>query len=374
MRGSIRKRGNTYQYRFHIDDQETGKRREISKGGFKTKKEAQSALTQAMAEVENQGYTKPSKITLSHFAQEYMESRVIPNLRPSTIENYRAALIHINKCIGNVKMESLNAMHINKFMKYLQDNGYKPSTITTYINCFKPILKTAREWNVIKQDLSVVLKRPKVTQELKHWSFEECMDFLEKIEGNTHYMIYLLTIFTGLRRGEVLGLPEKNLNFTDNTIVVSQQLTGGNPPKIDRILKSDTSSRIIDVPSDIMSQLKKHIFEQKKYFLKSGIKNEHNLVFTTRKGLPIHPSTLSACFKQLCNKHGLRSIPFHGLRHSHATILAELNENVQVIADRLGHSSPTITNEIYIHLTNKMKSSAITKLNNIYEQAFKQNG
>ncbi|MFC3886136.1 tyrosine-type recombinase/integrase [Bacillus songklensis] len=368
MRGSIRKRGTAYQYRFHITDPETGKRKEISKGGFKTKKEASAALAQAMADVETNGYIKPTTVKLIEFYNEYVSTRVQGNLRPNSVRQYLAVQKHIDRTIGHIELDKLNALHLNQFIKDLKDCGYQNISIRTYLSKLKVVLKAAYEWKIIKQDFSSILKHPLTKKKMEYWTFEECMEFLEKAKYDPYYLVYLLTIFTGLRRGEVLGISESSLDFTRNTIIIEQQFIHGTPPALEKILKTQSSNRVIEVPADIMLKLKKHIIEQKKQLLKLGIQNEHQLIFLRPDGHVLSPTPLSYHFKQSCIKHGVRRIKFHGLRHSHATMLAEMNESAHVIADRLGHSTVSITNEVYIHLTKKMKSSAISKLNTLYEQ------
>jgi integrase len=254
----------------------------------------------------------------------------------------------------------------------MREKGLKNGTIKVHLSKLKRILRFAVKWKFLPYDLASVIEMPKAEKNTKYWTFDECMEFLEKVKDDQYYLVFLLTIFTGLRRGEVLGIPISNVDFENNTIKIDQQVTLVNGKiRIEKILKSKSAYRVIDVPFDIMRQLKRHIHEQKKLFFELGIHNTHNLVFTTSKGTPIYPHNISNRFRKLCEEFGMKPIPFHGLRHSHATMLAELKENVHAIAERLGHSSTTITNEMYIHLTNKMKSSLSEKLEVIYNEKIK---
>ncbi|MFC3885875.1 Arm DNA-binding domain-containing protein [Bacillus songklensis] len=114
--------------RFHVTDPETGKRKEISKGGFKTKKEVSTALTQALAEVETGGCIKPTTLTLIDFYKEYVSTRVEGNLRPNTIKSYRDAQKHVERIIGHAILDKLTALHLNQFIKKLKDEGYQTHT------------------------------------------------------------------------------------------------------------------------------------------------------------------------------------------------------------------------------------------------------
>jgi integrase len=373
MKGYFRKRGNKWSFTVDIGrDPITGKRRQKTVSGFKTKKEAQAACAELIAKIEKEGYTEPARLTLAEFAENVIKGEIEPNYRPSTTHTYIQTLKLIKETIGHIELSKLNALHIQHFVKHLREKGLKNGTIKSRLSKLKRILRYATKWKLIPYDLASAIEMPKTEKNMKYWTFDECMEFLEKAKGDQYYLVFLLTIFTGLRRGEVLGIPISNVDFENNTIKIDQQITVVNgKAKIEKVLKSESSYRVIDVPTDIMRQLKRHIHEQKKLFFELGIRNEHNLVFTTSTGHPVHPTNISMRFKSLCEKYGMKPIPFHGLRHSHATMLAEMKENVHAIADRLGHSSTTITNEMYIHLTNKMKSSLSEKLEVIYNEKMK---
>jgi integrase len=365
MKGYIRKRGSKYSFTVDIGrDPITGKRRQKTKGGFKTKKEAQSALAKFIAEIEEHGYNEPTKTTFVQFAEDFLETQVKPNLRKSTVYNYERTINLLKEHpIGNMEISKITALHVQNFLKHLQDKGYKNGTTKVFFSCTKAMLKRAFEWGLIKQNPALV-KVPKPDKGSdRSWTYEEAMYFLEKVKDESYYLIYLLTLFTGLRRGEVLGIPEKNVDFKNNTITISQQVIAVNgQAELTKRLKTSSSYRTIEVPQFIMEQLKTHIKDQKKKLLQLGVPNVHNLVFVTSNGNYIHPYNVNAHFRKMCDRYGLPRIPFHGLRHTHATILAEFGTNVHAIADRLGHSSPTITNEMYIHLSKKMNQKLLDHL------------
>jgi integrase len=371
MKGYFRKRGNSWSFTVDIGrDPITGKRRQKTKGGFKTKKEAQVACAEFITMIEKEGFVETKKVTLSSFMKEYIETEIKPNYRQTTVNNYKNTLSKVDETIGHIELSKLNALHIQQFVKHIREN-LKNNTVNLYLTCFKRILNVAFEWRLISYDIGRVIKKPKSERKIeKYWTYDECMSFLDKMKNDRYYLIYLLTIFTGMRRGEILGLSEKNCDFENNRITVNQQvIIVDGQPVISNKLKSKSSYRIIDVPADIMQQLKKYNLEQKKKFLQLGIKKEADLIFVTQEGKIMSPNYLSRRFRMSCEKHGFRNISFHGLRHSHATILAELKENVHAIADRLGHSSPVITNEMYIHLTEKMKSSLADRLEMLYKES-----
>jgi integrase len=365
MKGTVKKRGKTYTYVVDIGrDPVTGKRKQKTKGGFKTKKEAHAALAKIINEVESGEYKETKKTTFLQFAEDFFETQVKPNLRKATQHNYNRTIALLREhSLGRQEMTEINAMHVQSFLLFLQNKGYKNGTIKVFFANVKTMLKRAYEWGLIKVNPALV-KAPKVKKKSdKAWTYEQAMYFLEKVKEENYYLIYLLALFTGLRRGEVLGIPEKNVDFQHNVIHISQQvITINGHAELTDELKTESSYRSIEVPEFIMKQLKHHIKEQKKKLLAAGISNKYNLIFITSSGGYVHPNNLNGHFRKMSKRYDMPHIPFHGLRHTHATILSELGTNVHAISNRLGHSSASITNEMYIHLSNKMNQQLLDHL------------
>lgn len=374
MKGYFRKRGDKWSFTIDIGkDPITNKRQQKSKSGFKTKKEAQAACAEMINEIEKGSYKKPESITLGQFMREFIDNQIKPNFRPGTTYNYEATLEKYAQSIMGYKLTELSPLHIQKLHSEMLDNGYSPGTVKLVNNCLKRTISTAFEWGIISKNPALV-KSPKSTKKSDVvWNLEQCTNFLQKAKGNTsYYLIYLLTIFTGLRRGEVLGISYDDIDFELNRIKINKQVTtvGGKSQLTDK-LKSISSYRVLDVPSDIMKEIKDHCHNQKKLHLRLGIENKHNLVFCTSRGTWIHPNNINKDFRLISEQLKMEKITFHGLRHSHATILAEMKENVHAISSRLGHSSPTITNEVYVHLTEKMQQNLSINLTNLYKENIK---
>ncbi len=375
MRGYYRKRGDKWSFTIDIGkDPVTGKRKQRTKSGFKTKKEAQKACADMIYELENGQYREPNKMTVEAFMTDFIESQVKPNYRPATVENYEKTLrLAVLPTFGQVPLSEITPLHIQDLYKQCTDKGYKPGTIKVFHSCLKKAFTTAYQWGLVKQNPAVV-KNPKLKKGAETvWSVDQCHQFLEGTKDSLYHVIYALAIFTGMRKGEIIGLTHEKVDFENHQISVEQQLTHvRGKAYITHELKSKSSYRVIDVPPQVMALLKDYIHKKRVRFMELGIRNEHDLVFVTSKGKLIHPNMVNKKFNSDVEKCGLPKIPFHGLRHSHATMLAELRENVHAISDRLGHSSTTITNEMYIHLTDKMKKGLSDHLNELYEDKFEE--
>ena len=378
MKGYLRKRGKSWSYTVDIGrDPITNKRKQKSRGGFKTKKEAHSALAKIISEYEQGEYVEDNKIMLKTFMRDYIESYVKKTLRPATVINYEKALEkHIEPYFKEKRINDIKPIHIQKFYTHvIEDKKLSHGTLKNIHSCLKKTMDAAERWMLIKKN-PCVIPVPKSDSKAENvWSLEEAFEFLTIAEKHSYYyIIYLLTLFTGMRRGEVLGLPVHNVDFNANEIKIDQQLLIDNKskPYLTTDLKNKTSYRTLAVPDNVMASLQKYMHEKKKYLFENGISNRHNLVFVSIYGNPIHPNGINKDFRLLLQAHKLKPITFHGLRHTHATILADQNESVHAIQDRLGHSSPTITNETYIHLTPKMKQNLMVNLNELFEEKTKK--
>jgi len=160
---------------------------------------------------------------------------------------------------------------------------------------------------------------------------------------------YLLPAL-GLRRGEVLALRWQNVDLQKGTLEVTQaaEVVGGKlgvkRPKTDR------SARTIKMPSALVSQLERHRKEQLEQRLRLGLGGRSELVFTSPLGEMLRPDSVSEAFANKVADAGLKPITFHGLRHTHITLLLKSGVPVHVVSARAGHAKPSITLDTYSHL------------------------
>jgi integrase len=178
----------------------------------------------------------------------------------------------------------------------------------------------------------------------------ELAALLEYLKGHWLYMPTLLAASTGLRRGEVLGLRWQDVDFKNSTLQVTQavELVGGKiaikPPKTER------SARTIKIPSSPAAELERHRKEQLEQRLKVGLGGRSELVLTTPLGETVNPDWLTEAFVKRVASTGLKPITFHGLRHTHITLLLKGGVPVHIVSARAGHSRPSITLDTYCHL------------------------
>ncbi|PGO61763.1 site-specific integrase [Bacillus cereus] len=373
MKGSVlqdKKRG-TWYFSFDIGkDPFTGKRRQIKRRGFKTEIEAENALIKVQAEMLNDEFLDLTQMSYSKYLDEWFEERRI-YLQKSTYEIHSIYCENVIKPkLGHFQLQKIEPIHIQKFINNLvNETNYSSHTIHLVFRIVSSSLKKAKTMKLIKDNPATGTTLPKrQRKEMNVWSLDQVNYFLtesKNIKRLTRcYIAFAISLLTGMRQGEIMGLRWKDIDFERNIIYVKQTLTQAAEIKVGA--KNSSSVRSIHIPDKLVSELKdyrKTVLEERLYHGKDYEDNE--LVICTRIGKPMIPRNLRKEFYNLTEKLGLPKIRFHDLRHTHATMLIQQNVNVKLIADRLGHSDIETTLNTYSHVLPDMQKSVSEKLDKI---------
>jgi integrase len=352
---------------FKVDigrDPVTGKRRQITRRGFSTKKEAQAACAEIINENEKGTYVNPSKVTVGQFILDYLENTYKGEVRRNTYEARMGfARKHIIPKLGHIPLGKLTPMDIQTFYNDLRET-YTNGHIQNIGNLLTKAFRQAEEWGFIKKNVAALVKKPPKPRKktnLDVWSIEEQKRFLQyakEAKPNYYYYIYLLALTSGMREGEILGLLWSDIDFKNQSIYVQRTLVYANRQlTIQDIPKTDSSIRHIKLPDKTIKELKEYKLKAKP--------NELNLVFPSPKtGKLLYPNSLDKNLRldiEACG--GVKKIPFHNLRHTFATTLLELGESLKVVQELLGHASIKTTADTYAHVTINMQEKAADRLN-----------
>jgi len=335
-----------------------GKRRQQTKGGFKTKRECQAALHEALAALRAGTFVEPSKRTLESFlVDEWLPA--LRHLRPSTLSNYRTHIrTSVLPTLGPIPLQQLSPAHLNAFYQALlsrgrlrDGQGMAPKTVQNVHAILHRALKDAMRWGYAARNVADAVDPPKgLPAERQVWTPEQLRAFLSHVRDDRLYA-WLLVATTGLRRAELAGLrwldvdlaagrvsPRRPRVVVDYTVVESDAKT----PKGRRSLALDPAT---------LAALKAHRARQaeEKTIVGAGYRDS-GLVFTMPDGSPIHPQRISAWFLQHTRAAGLPRIRLHDVRHSYATAALAAGVPPKVISQRLGHATIAITMDTYSHV------------------------
>ncbi|KKB35079.1 site-specific integrase [Bacillus thermotolerans] len=375
MKGSINKDNKTGKYQFIFDAGPhplTGKRRQIKRRGFESKRQAMDAMTKLKAEILENELVDLTQISYEKYMVEWLQERK-NHLQDSTFEIHSLFYRNVIKPrLGHLKLQHIAPIQIQKFVNDLvNDTSYSEHTIHLIFRIVSASLKKAKILKLIKDNPATGITLPKVKRkEIRVWSLDQVNFFVNEakmIKRLTRCHIgFIISIFTGMRQGEILGLRWKDIDFEEQIIFVRQTLTQN--AEIKTGAKNLTSVRSIHIPNKLIDELKiyrRQVIQEK--LLHGQGYHDNDLVVCTGDGKPIIPRNFRKEFYNLTAKMGLPKIRFHDLRHTHATILIQQNINVKLISERLGHADIETTLNTYSHVLPDMQKSVSDKLDKIIE-------
>lgn len=384
MKGSVRKRGKTYTYTVDVGrDPITGKRQQISKGGFKTKKECQDALAKIITEYNQGTYVNESEITFKEFADKWLELYEKTGKKPGSVRARTTQSKALVKYFKQAKIKEITGIMYQDFLLSASET-FAPNTLSGINTAAKMIFKKAIELKHIKHsptEYAVLPKKHISVEELendkelpKYYEKDELAKFLKlcKKDANPQaYIIFLLLSYTGIRVGELCALKWKDINLKENTIKIYKTYYNPNNKATEYQLltpKTKTSNRIIYIDDDLVKELKKHKSWQNKIRLKIESWNKEDFVITkvlNYSGYPETTKEIRVMMARIVNKNNLKELTPHGLRHTHASLLAEAGVGLEEIMERLGHKDDDTTRTIYLHVTQDMKKEAPQKFSEL---------
>ena len=381
--GSIRKKtqiknGKTYTWwegRITTErDPGTGKQIQRSVSG-KTQKEVAQKLREISVEIDKRTYLAPTKLTvkewLDTWVKEYLE-----DIKPSTKYLYtRNVEMYIIPNLGSVKLDALTSPMVQSLYNRLHKPDKKDvhplsaKTIRSLHGVLHKALQQAVLNGYIRVNPTDACKPPRVVKkEIKPLDETQVSEFLKAIQGHPHEYLYKITLFTGMREGEVLGLTWDCLDFQRGTLLIKQQLRreqqkGGkyyfSPPK-------NNQSRVLSLAPSVVQLFRLQKLKQNGMRLEAGdCWEENNLIFSNQTGGFLSYRTVYDCFKRIMGKIGSPSTRFHDLRHTYAVLAIKSGDDIKTVQENLGHATAAFTLDVYGHVTAQMKKDSADRMEQV---------
>ncbi|HDR7789601.1 site-specific integrase [Bacillus cereus group sp. Bc252] len=378
---SFRKRNDKWEYRIRY--KEMGKYKETSKGGFKTKKEAQLAAAKIEEKLVNGSNIQNGKITFNEYLYEWLNVFKKGNVAPRTYMVYEKNIrLHILPVFGELKLKDLTRIKYQKFINNLLEKYSKKTVETINVTMHHALDTAVNELGILEKNptTKIKLRTTRVSSkndDIKCYDIDELHQFLTYIlnekGGFKYFSLFMFLSRTGLRIGECLALQWEDIDFEEQKLFINKTLI--TTKRNEKILfgppKNRSSKRTISLDSSTISHLRKMKMEQNKNTLKNGkYYKEYNFVFTHEdNSCMLHPATLKF-LQQACKKGNLKYITLHGFRHTHAVHLLQSGANLKYVSERLGHSSIDMTANVYLHITKSIEETAV----NQYDEFLKSRG
>ena len=375
MAGSIEKRGkNSYRLACLAGYDLQGKPIKKTKTIHGTKKEAEIELAKFVADVQNGMFVEGKSLKFSEFTEIWKRDYGSKELAPSTYKRYcRILETRILPYFGHFYINKIKPTDIMQFYDLLSrdtqlvrkksNNGEKTlkplsgKTILEHHRLLRAMLHKAIYWQLIVTNPAERVQPPKARKpKRRSYDDEQTKILLENLEllpnEDTKYKVaIILTVFTGVRLGELMGLEWQDVDFKNGIISInrsSQYLA--DMGVFTKVPKTESSIREIAIPEFIISLLEEYklLYEEQKSIYGELWTNSDRL-FVQADGKPMHPSTISKWFVKYVGQIGLPVINFHGLRHTNASLLVAQNIDIAVISARLGHAQISTTLDFYVH-------------------------
>jgi integrase len=357
---------------------ENGKRKRKSFYG-KTAADVQNQLLKARSDVSRGLPVVVERQTLQQFFADWLERSLKPRAKPRSYESFSTiARLHIVPKLGGLQLAKLQPQHLQGLLDEKTKAGLSPQTVANIRTVLRSALAQAQKWGLVARNVGALVDAPRISRkQMEALDPENARRFLNAANGSRFEAVYITALTLGLRRGEVLGLRWRDIDFEGRTLRVNQSIqrlatAGGTGPKSElraTETKTDGSRRTVAMPESVIRAVRLQRAKQAQQRLAAGSawQSNHDLIFTNQIGGPLEPKVLAREYKKLLKAAGIpTSLRFHDLRHSAATLLLAQGVHPRAIMELLGHSSITVTMNTYAHVLPAMMREAADKMDAIF--------
>lgn len=368
--GSIRKRKDgRWEGRYVVGrDPDTGKM--VTKNVLgKTQAEVKEKLRKAIDDSRQLDYTKEGKYTVGQWLDEWFDAYAKVKVRASSHQTYKGYIEnHIKPNIGDIPIEKLTSLRLQKFYRKLltegrvpriesenQPKGLSAKTVRNIHQVISSAMSMAVKHKLILSNPAEGCELPKVEhREMRTIPAEQLGAFLREAKESGVYELYYLDLATGLRRGELLGLKWDDIDLDQGVIHVRRQVYRIDGEIREVPLKTKHSYRNISISKDAVELLRE---------MKTRRVSEY--VFPSPSGGPISPDSVLNMLHRVLKRAGLPAVRFHDLRHTFATLALQNGVDIKTVSGMLGHFSAGFTLDTYAHVTTAAQKEAANTMGSV---------
>jgi len=335
----------------------------------KTQAEVKEKLKKALADSQKLDLAKQGKYTVGTWMDAWFENVAKIKVRPSSHQTYRGYIDnHIKPNIGNIPLEKLTTMELQKLYRKLltsgrverieadkQPKGLSAKTVRNINQVISSAMDLAVAQKIILENPTNACSLPRVEhKEMQTISAEQLQAFLEEAKRSDVYEMYYIELSTGLRRGELLGLKWEDIDMKQGIIRVRRQVSRIDGKIVEAPLKTKNSYRAVTISPQAVEVLK----AQKE-------KADDEYVFPSPKGGPISPDSVNNMLHRVLDRAGIPRVRFHDMRHTFATLALQNGVDIKTVSGMLGHFSAGFTLDTYAHVTTAAQKEAAQTMGNV---------
>ncbi len=350
MQGSIRQRSpGSWEITVDLGRDATGRRRRRFRTVRGTKAHARRELRKLLATLDRGMELPDERILLRDWLDRWMREVVAPHRRQRTKERYQSLIDkHIAPAVGHVPLARLGPSHIQIFESDLLTR-MAPRSVHVVHAVLSGALKYAMQMEMVHRNPVALVSPPSLERrEVVPPDIAVVLAALELAREERHYLYACihLVAYTGLRRGEALGLVWPNVDLDRCQVAIEGSLVRSSErgPIIESP-KTQSARRSVALDEGTARVLAEHRAEQQM----NGTYADEGRVFPAADGGWVNPQLLTSAVKKLGARVGQPEMTVHGLRHFHASVALQAGQNIVVVSKRLGHANVSITSDIYAH-------------------------
>lgn len=360
---TYRKRGDTWEYRIRYTDPVSGRQREKSKKGFRTKQEAKTAAMNVDLERLPSGEDPGNPMMLHQWLSYYMRTYRTDKVSDHTQSSNESSTKRVLQFYPQMQLAKVTPEGYQEFLNHLEQQGYSQATIHTTHTFMHGAMEQARKNRRISHNPCTGASLPKKPKDakLRYLPPEHISSFLEQVKQRSleHYFFFLTLLDTGMRKGEALALTWEDIDLPRQTIYVNKTYVARTrsigPTK-------NKKSRRIRISEHLKKELLTLVNLQNQHKQAYGeLYQQPELVFTTKDGRYLSNTSLFRTMRHACEAIGVDDLPIHSLRHTHAVLHLEAGTSMKVLQERLGHSSLKVTADVYTHVSESFEKDSMKK-------------
>lgn len=341
-------RGTYYCSFYYVDW--TGKRKRKKKEGFKRQKDAKDYEREFLNKQSNN-----TDINFGNLTDIYLED--IKNKIRITTYNQKEFIINskIVPYFKDLKINDITPNHIRKWQNEIIKNNYSDTYLKTINVQLSAIFNFAVKYYNLSSNpaLKAGSMGKKNADTINFWTVDEFKTFMQYIKKPIYKLIFNILFWTGMRIGELMALTYRDIDLENKIINIDKSYAKLDGEDIIDDPKTPKSTRTITIPDFLCQEIED--YKSKMYEIK-----ENQRIFTMSK------QSVNQMLNRICKKAGVKKIRIHDLRHSHASLLIELNFTPLLVSKRLGHENIETTLNTYSHLYPNKDSEVAKKLDELF--------
>ena len=348
-----------------------GKRRQIRKRGFPTKRAAQTALDQLRRDMRGGRGVDPNRMTYGDFLEQrwlpHIEALPEETLKDTTKAGYRNAARHLIRHAGHIVTSELRGDDLDAvYAKIPRQSAWLRHKV--HVVASKSLGDAVRWRYVAFNAADDATPPPQPRPKPEAWGPADVGRFLEQAKGDRWFALFRLAACSGMRRGEVAGLRWSDIDFERSEVTIVRNAVTVDGAVVVTTPKSGRH-RTLSLDPDTLAALRAHRRRQAEEYLVLGqYRPDGDDVWTWQDGSRLHPAVITRTFKRLAEAADLPPLRLHSLRHAWASNALDAGVELLDVSQRLGHASIGFTAAVYVTPSTQRDAAAARTVAALYDR------